>query len=438
MFQHQPIKLKRYALGINSQVEKSMEQGFLDWDRLWFAHYLKSCQTEGEEARVDVYIRVVRRVETFDSRFYESNKKKYQETSGGRTHLVEQVVYGAEFVFSMRKVVDRSCETKESVEGSIYLAAKTYFAQALNSSTSIQVPADLDRVSCTTYSSMDVDNVVESSFRLSSQFLRDAINKDDRKWRPVEILLRYIPEQLETRLWSDRLADHQLEKEQTDGIWKWIVDQSRDMSTHPSVDRIPPLAKAMAQFRDGLTPLRKAIKNFSKSNTPEQAKTSISNLMSEVAEWLIHRRREMESVLLLLKDSQLPMFDLENIQTWEPSNEQNRTKVFVLKVGSIPDPLMEKIKILTNNSAPAAKLPVFSVLSGGKERFGLIRRKLRKFAEEEQSHHLSSNPDTGFYIGLVPVSSPLDDATITTIEYHEEECLGDSPKKYKTGWLINF
>ena len=67
-----------------------------------------------------------------------------------------------------------------------------------------------------------------------------------------------------TRLWSNKLADYHLEKEKTEEIWNWIVDQSNSLSCHPSLDGIPPLAKIMTQFRDGLSSLRKAIKNFAK------------------------------------------------------------------------------------------------------------------------------------------------------------------------------
>ena len=435
MFEHQPIKSKRYIFGLNSQVDKSVEQGLLDLDQLWFADYLKTLQKTGEvDAQVEVYIRVVKRIETLDSRFYESNKKKYQETSNGRTHLVEQVTYGAEFIFSMRKTVDLSCETKESAQGGLYLSAKSYFDQAIGShSTSIRPSADLDRVCCTLHSSLDVDNFADRPFRVISEHLRNIINKEDNLWQPIEILLRFIPEQLETRLWSDKLSDHHLEKEKTEEIWNWIVEQSNSLSSHPSVDRIPPLAKIVTQLRDGLSSLRKAIKNFAKSNTSEQAKISISNLTAEVSEWLIHRRREIETILMLLKQSQLPMFDIEHIKSWAPSKDQNRTKVFALKVGYISDPLMEKIKHLTNNPDPVTKLPVFPVLSAGKERFGLIGRKLRKFAEEEQDHQLGTNPDTSFYIGLVPVSSTLDDGTITIIEYEEEASEDDTSRKCKKG-----
>ena len=133
------------------------------------------------------------------------------------------------------------------------------------------------------------------------------------------------------------------------------------------------------------------------------------------------------------------MFDIEHIKCWAPSKDRNRTKVFALKVGYIyiSEPLMEKIKHLTNNPDPVTKLPVLPVLSAGKERFGLIGRKLRKFAEEEQDHQLGTNPDTCFYIGLVPLSSTLDDGTITIIEHEEESSEDDTSRKYKKVMTIS-
>ena len=100
----------------------------------------------------------------------------------------------------MRKTVDLSnnyAKRRKSAQGSLYLSAKSYFDQIIGShSTSIRPPADLDRVWCTLHSSVDVDNVASRPFRVIFEYLRNIVNKEDnlRKWQPIEILLRFIPE----------------------------------------------------------------------------------------------------------------------------------------------------------------------------------------------------------------------------------------------------
>ena len=437
LFPHQSLKSKRYPLGITTHLNRSIEQGFIDWSTFWLADYLQSTPANCQDnvAQVEVYFKVTRRIETLDPRFRQVKWKEYQTVSEGQTHLVEQVVYGAEFLCSMRRPVDITRETKESVQSSIYLASKTYFDQAIGpNSIDVQPPAELENVTCTMYSNLKTSGAVVGLFSSSSAYLKDVINDDDplQQWWPIEILLRYIPDQLATRLLSEKTDDAQIEKEKTEETWKWLDDQSSLMLDYPSFGRIRPLAKVVTQFRSLLGPLKKAIDLCEKSSSnKEAAKIVISNLLGELGEWLTHRHREMQMIFSLLVDNTqlLPyMFDLEEIKSWAPSNGMKKADVFVLKVDYIKqDKLMEKIKNLIGHPGPIEKLPVFPLFSLGKKRLEFISKSLQQFAEGAQVSQLGPSPDVGYYIGLVPASSPLDDGTITIVEF--------SGKSLRTGTL---
>ncbi len=440
MFQRKPLNSKCHVLGIKSHLIDSIESGVLDSDQLWFGGYLKSFQTEREdEVRVDVYFRTVRRTESLDSRMYELNQEKFQETRGDWTHLVEQVVYGAELICSLRKKVDRSCETKKGAEGSLYLAAKTYFDGAIGlNSTSIAPPPELNNVSCVIYNSLDVNNVIEGSFWQSCEYLRDAINQEERpKWKPIEFLLRYIPEQLENRLSSEKSRDLKTELEQKDLMLEWVANESHSLLSHPSLRQNAPYARVLSQFWSQLKPLKIALaKQAQKMTNKEEANNSICNLLDEMTDWLIRRRKEIETMAMLWKgvnsDAQLPMSAFEEIKALTASKRLPRAKVFVLKLNYIQDPLLEKVKVLTNDSQVAAMLPVFSILSAGKETFTSVNKKLKDFAEEAQCHKLGPNVNTSYFIGLGTDSS-LVDGSVLAFDYSMDTFTIHSPKRQQSG-----
>jgi hypothetical protein len=67
-----------------------------------------------------------------------------------------------------------------------------------------------------------------------------------------------------------------------------------------------------------------------------------------------------------------------------------------------------------NPDPVAIKIPVFPVMLSGKERLGVISKAFQEFSEEA---HWCTNEKNNYQIGLVPVSSPVDDAAIKTILY---------------------
>lgn len=434
-FFNQPPKYKASLLGINSHLKQSIDQGSVDLNLLWFADFLRADPSEDEdnEALVTVFFRVVRRTETLDQHFIHSKMYDYQVESGGwATHLVEQVVYGAELICSMRRAVDWRRETKESAEENIYLVAKAYFDYIIGpKSTSTEPPIELEKVSCRILSSLEDVCMMDSSFRQSCEFLRDVINfKEDNQpatlWRPIYIVRRQIPLQIETRILLDRIVDKRLKIERK---LHWITKESRRIAKHPFLYRIPPLEKAMFRFLDFLDPVEEKIKQFDinlvtkKCSQDPTHQDKILNdvktisdcaLLTDMVDWLIKRRAEIDTIYLLLKGSQMNIFDMTEIESRMPSNIEKRARVFILKIDYVSDPLMERVRNLIGNREPVIKLPIFPAIKSGKERQGMISKAFHGFSEEAR---WCSNENNSYQIGLVEVNSPLADAAIKTILY---------------------
>jgi hypothetical protein len=431
-FFNQPAKFKSSLLGINSHLKESIEQGSVDLNHLWFADFMRANPSEGDEneAIVSVFFRVVRRTETLDQHFFNSKMYDYQLDSGGwATHLVEQVVFGAELICTMSRAVDWRRESKESAEENIYLVAKAYFDRIIGpNAINTEPPAELDKVSCRILSSLEDIQPTEISFRQTCEFLRDVINfKEDNQpaklWRPIYIVRRLIPKQIETRILLDRLTDKRLKVERK---WHWIMKESRRIAKHPFLNRVPPFERAICQFVDLLEPIENEIMQFNvnliaKKCIQEQVSNDIKTiadgmLLSDMVEWLILRRSEIDAICLMLKGNQMGMFDMAEIESRPLSNCEKRARVFILKIDYIPDPLMERIQNLIGNLEPVYRLPVFPAISSGKERLGIISRAFHGFSEEAR---WCSNEQYSYYqIGLVPASStPLEDGTIKTILY---------------------
>jgi hypothetical protein len=161
--------------------------------------------------------------------------------------------YRAELIISMRRPLDLQCESKASAEGNLYLAAQAYFKTIVQKIVADEKPTELDSVRCTIYSSINAGNVkMNGTFEDSCKILRDAINStNEKKWKPIEIILQCIPAQVEARFWLEKMNDVEFEMERQLAMLK--------ISKYPSNDRVPPLEKVMCQFLDLLTLLRKKL-----------------------------------------------------------------------------------------------------------------------------------------------------------------------------------
>ena len=188
--------LKWHMAGINSHFATS-----IDKQLLWFADYVNAKEDDAA-AQVAIFFRIDRRTDTLHQNLIDSQnmEKRKNNRDDCATHLVTQVVYGVEFIFSIRRSIDRQRETKENVERSIYLAAKTYFDQAAASNwIHYKTPVELENVTCSILCSLSKEIKPSASFQKSTAYLREVISiciKEDN-WRPIEILLRYISSQTE-------------------------------------------------------------------------------------------------------------------------------------------------------------------------------------------------------------------------------------------------
>jgi hypothetical protein len=419
-------------LNINSHLYHSIEKGCLDLKNLWFANYLNANLTEGEGrvAQVTVFIRLSRRIETLDPQFISSRMYEYQLRSGGRaTHLMEKVVYGAEIICSIKKLVDWEKETKESVERNIYLTAKDYFDHAFGlDPATTQLPPELNEATCKVLNSLEAGKNSKSSFQEFIQYLRDVIYyyHDERpeKWKPIEIVLRDIPAQIDARLWLERRNEIAFLKEQYEITWKWIVKESRILSNHLSLHRFPSLEKVICQFQDLLQPFwnKEIVKFQENTQTPEQVLEKvkpISDFLTQMIDWLAQRRKEIEVFDLLLNGTQLAALDLEDIKIRMRNAVEKSAIVFVLKVEYNQNILVDKILELTGGKELAFELPTLMITRLEKESLAEVRRKLYDFANEADLNRGDPNRNTWYQIALVPISSSWNDGAIQVIDFSD-------------------
>ncbi|KAK4030164.1 hypothetical protein OUZ56_023140 [Daphnia magna] len=430
-FYQQPSKSKSQILGINSHVQRYINEGLPDSPQPWFVHYLNISPKDGddEEAQVTAIFCVERRTETINCNFVESQMFKYQLRSGGKaTHLVGKVVSGAEMICSFHRPLDSKRETKDSAQRNIYLWAKNYFDQILVGQSAIEsIPTELDKVSCTIFSSLNDGKPIEKTFlEFSSYLLNDCkFDKDDHPpiWKPIDLSLLLIPEQIEVRDWLDRKNDFASEMERHKLTWAWIEDESRSIFSHSSIDRIPLFKNIMSKFQHVLPAFydkmyekidkKFADKAYEKCHTEDALKKlrDISDFLNGVIDWLANRRDEIEEFSQLTSGTELFAMDLEEIKNHMTKRDQKFAKVFVLKVEYKEDPIIGFMLKEVGDQTSIAKLPVVPIVSHEKVSHP-VRGKFEKFAIEAQVSDDSSSGDTSYYIALVQISSTFDDGDI--------------------------
>jgi hypothetical protein len=324
-FYRLPNNYKRYV-GINSQLDTIIEGGSIDIKRLWFADYLEQQSTPPEDtAQVDVIFRIIRRTEVLNQHYGQQKMFECQQITGGKaTHLVEKVVYGVELIISMRRALDFNFESKASAEGNIYLAAKAFFQQIIDSKVYHgERPTELDKINCTIFSSIDPGNVKNGTFEVSWKMVRHDISSDsEEKWKPIEFTLKMkfkmkILTQIDARMSSDK---KRVERHMT--MLEAIIRESNVIAKHPSIHRVPPFEMVMSQFLNLLAQIRKKVQHFYsmfyvKMRSPELFLSEIkpiSDLLIEMIDWLMRRRKEIEMMCSLLSDTNLPMADLKTIK----------------------------------------------------------------------------------------------------------------------------
>ncbi len=419
-----PEEFRLLMVGINPHLQQSIAQGTLDLSQLWINDYLeyRPTETKDDGARVTAYFRIARSTETINAQFIEANMHRYQLSSGGwATHLIQQVVYGAEFIVSMR-MGDLKNETKKSVEDNIYRAATAYFEKTIKTNWVEIEPleAGLDSVACTVFSNLNSHHVQKTSFKQAVEWLRNAVQLNEVggvKWKPIEIVLSHIPSQLETRLHMEKIKVNQLEIELN---LRWISTKSQALSKDSQLQRSP-FKALLCQFRVLIVPFRNKIGELHATHTvnftiPERVfrdQKEIKDLLSNAIGWLLRLGKEVESLRPLLNNVQLITSDLSEIEARPSSAIEKRAQVFILRVDYKQDPLLEKFhNYVYNSSMMDFKRPVLPILSAGKKRLEAIAAELATFAEDAR---LYANANNTYEIGLVPLSSPLADGAIKIV-----------------------
>ncbi len=215
---------------------------------------------------------------------------------------------------------------------------------------------------------------------------------------------------------SQQSSEIQLEIERNHDLWNWIVKESGVLANMSSLS---PLEVALRQFCTLLEPLGNQIDQLYTNQQVLEDIKRISNLLDDVTDWLVHRRREVEKISSLLNCSHLSVFDLAEIEARKPLAFEKYAKIFILKVNYIQDPLIDRICKLSRHPEPPFKLPVFPFITYEEKRLEFIAKTLYTFsAIESIASRLDSNQkDTTYQIGLTPVSSSPNDGTITTMNY---------------------
>ena len=92
-----------YSVGTNSHFSHSIEERFLDTNKLWFSDYLDAT-TDDDHAEVYAFFRVIRRSETFCQNYVASNIRS--QLHGEATHMIDKDLFGYEIIYSMQRPVN--------------------------------------------------------------------------------------------------------------------------------------------------------------------------------------------------------------------------------------------------------------------------------------------------------------------------------------------
>ena len=405
-------------LGLNSHLEESIGKRVLDMSKFWAAEYLKASPKEIEDdgARVTVFLKVSQRTETIDQQFIDDNMTRYQLSSGGRaTHLIDQVEFGVEFIFAMRRVVDLKTDTKKSAESRMFVESRNFFDQIISSNwTDLKLPTELENVSCTLYSNFD-QLKKNFSIQQSVEWIVNSMNND--RWRPVSVRLRLIPAQIGFRLQMEKIVTKKREMELH--LFR-ISANSRILSKNPCLQKIPPLRNAFAQFQELLAPIHSKLEEFhtfhlANLTVPKQVighQEDIIQLLSNAKKWLLSLRQQVETLHPILNDVDLAVLDMDEINSRPLSNCEHRIKVFVFKVNYEEDEMLKCLYKLLGYPSRDVKLPVFSIVSAEKERILAIGDDLTRFS---RAACVSTDSDCSYQIGLVSSPSTLVDGSIVVV-----------------------
>ena len=423
----QQNNFKFSLLGINSHWTRIINRGSIDLNHLWFAEFIKDIPSEQEKnvAQVTIFLRSVCRSESIDQQTVRSKMQEYRKISRGRaTHLVGKVTYGAELICRIKRNADGRYEDKDSIELSIYLAAKSYFNLAMLTlwHNFPPPPPEMENVHCTILDNLNPGHVKHGNFQQCCGWVIQvmAVNNPNQKWRPVDIVLCEIPLQMEALLQSEKIVDIQLQMDKNKDSFEWIRSQSRIISKYERLDRVPPLERMLCHFKHLLKPFSKYMEDFQLklyARTHDQSLKELQHIPESLVamrDWLMNRRQEIKIICSLVKDTQLPMIDLTKIRNRKSTSTEKRAKVFILNLDYKQDSVMEFIQKIVGLPEPYFKLPEFSIVSSEKKRLEEITEQLNLFNQLPTMLGYRE-PWMSYQIGLVTITSRYRDGDQLTI-----------------------
>ena len=404
-------------MGIDTHLEKSIEEGNLDVDHLWLANYLKAKPAGDNVAEVTAFFRIVRRIENINQQFIDRNMHQYQLESGSRaTHLVQQVEYGAEFIVSLKRNFGLNTETTNSAIESLTLATREFFDKAVKSNwIAIDPLFQLANVSCSIMSSLRSELVIKVTLRQAAECLRDATKCiEDANWRPVEIVLVHIPSQLETLIQTEKINKKKRDLLLTLNL---MLSKSQTLSNHPVLKKVRCFKNIVDHFIVLMNSFLVKTEQFYSQHVAMYTPPSVvlkelesaHNLLNSAGNWLAQLGKEVDSLHPILNGIHLAVIevDLAEIKMSPFPANTDQVKVFVLKVDYKEDQVLNNLHKFTGYSSFPCKRPFFLVASAGAQGLKDVATKLARFANEA-----GSNPKGCYVIGLVPLDSQLNDGEI--------------------------
>lgn len=205
--------------------------------------------------------------------------------------MVHQVVYGADFIVSVK----RNTHFNKEIKDGFYKTCQAFFINAAKSNwTAIDPPAQLGNVFCSIMSNLQ-DGQTATTLRQVAECLRDAAKCiEDAKWRPVEIILLLIPSQLETRVQSDEI---QLKKREM--LFSRISTKICILFNNPTLQKIPPLKRIFGHFTVLLKLFGRKMDEFHARHVTTAdvvIREQFTNMLSMAINWLIHLNEEVDSL----------------------------------------------------------------------------------------------------------------------------------------------
>ena len=421
-------KERLFSFGIGQHLSRQLDAQKCKMNSLWFYNHLKdeafgNCNSDNE-FQIIAYLTFTRRTETLKEDFISSNIWNYCDDNHGGTYLVQEVEYGAEFVFRMRKSVDPLKETKQSVKQTMELTLDNYLENFFNDTSSPPIFNRLfETMSCSFQSSIGNGFMYSGTFDQCLQKIQEMTNmeKNDRQntWRPVAMQLRRIPTRSEIRVAMDYFKDTAFNLKV---MLESVAQRCRHILESPSLHRLPTIKKSLVEVTELLQPItpacNKIIDDLQNKHYSQKQYDSITvpydNLLTRAYNWLAKYYQDVSKAAYVLRGNNLPVFDLRSITKpiIEPHRDVKHTHVFVLHFTCITNGLDKRFKQWTKD--PAKDLHVFNSETSDEPNMTWenIYKEWQGFLDDSFEF---ADKDMEFAVGILSPSSPYKEGTVVTI-----------------------